>query len=200
MTNYIDPEAPPPIDEIDRACPNTLIKRGNVFLLFNTKLPEKEGENPIIFQSLDGYIQHLEEQKTKGIHCPVLFLQQENDLQGKDVFRMRPSPFLMDGGLNPVPMFDIDKMTPVKMVDAGIEDPPYNQNQYNAFDPTSQYVGEITNVDLIHYSTETNTGKASENPMDPNWGGIIYTQAALQSGKYDDNSVYKVMYPNLAPK
>jgi hypothetical protein len=27
--------------------------------------------------------------------------------------------------------------------------------------------------------------------MDPNWGGVLYTQGKVQSGKYDENQVYR---------
>ena len=27
--------------------------------------------------------------------------------------------------------------------------------------------------------------------MDPNWGGVLYTQRAIDSGKYQENAVYK---------
>lgn len=195
MSNYINNPQAPPVDDMDKMCPNTLMKRGNQFILFNTNLPETPGSNPIIFNSLDGYIQYLEEQKTKGVHCPVLYLQQESDAQGNDVFRMRPSPFQMEGGLQTMPMFDANGVTPIKVVDATTEDPNYNQNQYPSFDPMGQYIGKFTNIDKIHYSTQKDTGKSSENPMDPNWGGLIFTQSAVQSGKYDDNNVGKVVYP-----
>lgn len=198
MDNQDDNNTGP--NEQDKTCPTMLIKKDNTFLLINSNIPEAEGINPIKFASIDEYIKYLEEQKIKGIHCPVLYLQQESDTQGNDVFRMRPSPFIMDGGLQPMPMFNATDFQPVKMIDATTEDPNYNQNQYAAFDPTSMYVGKITDVDIIHYSTETNSGAASENAMDPNWGGVMYTQDAVNSHKYDDNNIYKVVYPHMGPK
>jgi hypothetical protein len=27
--------------------------------------------------------------------------------------------------------------------------------------------------------------------MDPNWGGVLHTQSAVDSGKYDDNRIVK---------
>ena len=182
---------------IDKSCANMLVKRDNSYLLYNNNLPEKEGENPRMFKSLDEYIKFLDGQKAKGLNCPVLYMQQESDAQGNDVFRMRPSPFLMDGGLQPMPMFDMDKVTPVKMIDATVEDPNYNQGQYPAFDPTSQYIGQITDVDVVHYSTTKQDGGISDNAMDNNWGGVMYTQDSLGTGKYDENNVYKVLYPSM---
>jgi hypothetical protein len=56
-----------------------------------------DGINPIQFGSLDDYIRYLEVQRKSGIHCPVLYLQQESNDQGQDVYRMRPSPFDLQG-------------------------------------------------------------------------------------------------------
>lgn len=187
----------PATGTIDKSCANMLVKRDNSYLLYNNNLPEKEGENPRMFKSLDEYIKFLDGQKAKGLNCPVLYMQQESDAQGNDVFRVRPSPFLMDGGLQPMPMFDMDKVTPVKMIDATVEDPNYNQGQYPAFDPTSQYIGQITDVDVVHYSTTKQDGGISDNAMDNNWGGVMYTQDSLGTGKYDENNVYKVLYPSM---
>jgi hypothetical protein len=30
--------------------------------------------------------------------------------------------------------------------------------------------------------------------MDPNWGGVLYTQSAVESGKYDENNVFVPHY------
>lgn len=208
-------------------CPNLLINRGHVILLYNTKIPEADGKNPIPFKNLDEYINYLESQRKMGLNCPVLYLQQENDAQGKDVFRIRPSPFDQQGGSPPIQLTrsqfnSQDKQTgsppnllmnngvtnnpnkPVNVIDASRLNPPYNSNNYSGFDPTNQYVGIYTNLDAIHDSTERTN--VSDNPMDGNWGGILYTENSVQSGKYDENNVSRptyfntvntVSYPNL---
>jgi cellulose synthase/poly-beta-1,6-N-acetylglucosamine synthase-like glycosyltransferase len=76
-----------------------------------------------------------------------------------------------------------------KYVDAAKENPPYNSNQYNSFDPYGQNVGVYTEVDKIHDSTSMN--KISDNPMDKNWAGITYTQQMVDSGKYVGNNIDK---------
>jgi hypothetical protein len=30
--------------------------------------------------------------------------------------------------------------------------------------------------------------------MDTNWGGVLYTQQAIDTGKYDENNVYRSSY------
>lgn len=178
-------------------CPDLLIKRGNTLLLYNSKLPEVDGSNPLPFNSLDEYINYLEIQRKKGIRCPVLFLQQENDTQGNDVYRMRPSPFYLEGGLPPLPIQTQPNIQTA--LDASRENPPYNSNNYAGFDPYGQYVGQNTNIDQIHNSTRT-VNSISENPMDPNWGGIKTTQDAVDSGKYKENEIRPAMYPTIIPR
>ena len=80
----------------------------------------------------------------------------------------------------------------VPFVDASKEDPPYNQNQYTSFDPHGQFIGKYTTVDQVHDSTKI--APLSDNPMDPNWGGVLYTRNQVISGKYDDNNVTKPIY------
>jgi hypothetical protein len=178
-------------------CPDLLVKKGNALLLYNTKKIAAEGTNPIQFANLDEYISYLETNRKTGAKCPILFLQEETDVQGKDVFRMRPSPFDQAGGLPPVPL----RATPaqpskkaVKYTDATRENPPFNKDQYMGFDPTNMYVGKYTTLDEIHNST-AKQGACSDNQMDENWCGVSYTQSVVDSGKYRENEVYKVIYP-----
>ena len=45
---------------------------------------------------------YVKEQQAQGNNCPILFLQEETDVEGNDVYRVRPSPFDLQGGMNPV--------------------------------------------------------------------------------------------------
>ena len=78
-------------------------------------------------------------------------------------------------------------------VDSSRDDKPYNQNQYPGFDPYGQFIGKYTNIDQVHDSTKMQA-PFSDNPMDPNWGGVLYTRNQVVSGKYDDNKVEKPIY------
>jgi hypothetical protein len=182
--------------ETPEFCPDLLIQRGSVFLLYNTKMPMIQGKNPLSFNSLDEYTAHFQSLNSTGKSCPPLFLQQENNAQGSDVYRIRPSPFNPFAGIPAdsalVRAYDGKVM---KELDASREN-GYNQGMYHGFDPTSLYVGRITDVDKIHDSTKT--GKMSDNPMDHNWGGVLYTQAQVDSGKYVDNIVTRSDY--VTPK
>lgn len=166
--------------EVDSKCPNVLIKKGEKLHLYNTKQPEGPN-NPVVFANLDEYIKHLETQRNEGVRCPILYLQQENNTQGEDVYRVRPSPFSLEGGLPPV--------NPVArpIVDSSRENAPFNSNMYPGFDPYGQYTGVYTKLDAIHDSTRQTP--VSDNPMDPNWGGIRHSTSQVESGKYAGNEV-----------
>jgi hypothetical protein len=183
-------------------CPDVLIKKGNSYILSNSKKTNIEGQNPIVFPNLDEYIQFVYSQQQKGLYCPALFLQQEVNTQGKDVYSMRPSPFYVEGGLPPLPTEIPTDHVIRKAIDSSRANPPYNANNYHGFDPYNQNVGIYTDIDQIHDSTmnlDKGPNPISENPMDTNWGGVEVTEQAVESGKYDDNMVTKVIYPAVMP-
>lgn len=188
------------------SCPDMLVRRGKVLLLYNSNIPTKEGENPMPFFNLDEYINYLEIQKKKGPICPVLFLQYENDAQGNDVYRIRPSPFAMiDAGgvqqidpalfvsnFDPTQVRTIDGK-PIKIIDANRDNSPFNKNMYAGFDPQGLHNGEYTELDVIHDSTSYGK-QVSENPMDTNWGGVQITEQSVNAGNYIDRYVSKPLY------
>ena len=73
---------------------------------------------------------------------------------------------------------------------------PYNQGTYG-FDPSSQYTGKYTILDKIHDSTKTqNPDGISDNAMDSNWGGVVFTVDQIKDGKYSDNVVEPPTVPS----
>lgn len=224
------------VEESD-LCPTLLIKRGNKVMLFNKNVPETPGENPIFFDNLEQYIQYVKKQRELyNQSCPVLFLQEEVNAQGENVYKMRTlqdadnvDPLLLGSiqdyflsKTNVMPKFGppdgpgafnnpadnteislanysipYENLPPqfknhpplVPYEDANRDNKPYNQGYYG-FDPTSQYVGKYTVLDQIHNSTMTqNANGLSNNPMDPNWGGGVFTEEKVESGLYEGNSV-----------
>lgn len=192
-------------------CPNLLIQKGSRFYLYNTKLAEVPGVNPIEFANLEDYTEFLDWQRSQNIRCPVLYLQETYDAQGNRVYKSRPSvsepqagippstaaptgiasqvPPIMESALEPVG--DQAYPNPTLLVDATQNDPPYNQGSYPAHDQTSYYIGTTTPLDAMDIQQEK--AKVSPNPMDPNWGGSAYTQSLVDKGYYKDNevSIYK---------
>ena len=162
-------------------CPKVLIKKGEQLILYDDANNEIQN-----FASLDEYIDYLKNERARGISCPVLFLQKENDTQGRDVYRVRPGVFDQQGGMAPVDIAPI--------IDANRKSKIYNVHNYPGFDPLGLQIGVYTQLDAVHDSTEK--AKTSDNPMDTNWGGVEFTQDAVESGKYEDNEVGRPTYFN----
>jgi hypothetical protein len=167
-------------------CPNILIQKGVKYYLYNSNVVQVPGVNPIEFNNLEEYTEFLEWQRSNGIRCPVLYVQNTYDAQGNRVYKVRPGVTELQGGLPqttsvPLPL----KFT--KLVDATQNDLPYNINSYPSFDQSSYYVGTITPLDMIKNS-EANM-LYSDDAMDPNWGGADYTQALVDNGYYKGNEV-----------
>ena len=188
-------------------CPDLLIQKGSKFYLYNSKVAQVPGVNPIEFDNLEDYSEFLDWQRSQNIRCPVLYLQETYDAQGNRVYKSRPSVSEPQAGLPPsnqppigiasqVPPFMESALEPVGepaypnptlLVDATRNDPPYNQGSYPAYDQTSYYIGTTTPLDVMDMQQEA--AKVSPNPMDPNWGGAEYTQSLVDKGYYKENEV-----------
>jgi hypothetical protein len=174
-------------------CPTTLLEKDGKYFLFNTKRPYKEGTNPIEFDHLEDYASFVKRENKRGNKCPVLFLQQSYNPQGKREYKIRPSPLDLQGGAPPIG--NVTKQTYLDMfkgtgllVDATQSDKPYNVNSYPAFDPMNQQVGIKTPLDLMNQIQQTKD--QSPNPDDPNWGGNTFTQNLVDNGYYAKNEIF----------
>ena len=172
-------------------CPNMLIRSGDAFLLYNTNKAEEPGKNPLPFYNMNEYLKYLDKQKKENggkPSCPIIYLQEEVNTQGENVFRVRPGPFYKGGGLPQTSILykQPDKVMPV--MDASRESKKYNVGTYPGFDPYGLQIGQYTDLDKIHDSTMVGN-KISDNPMDLNWGGVTYTHDAVASGKYKGNEI-----------
>ena len=87
--------------EFKPRCPNLLIQKDSKFHLYNSKLAEIPGVNPIEFDNLEEYVEFLDWQRSQGIRCPVLYLQSTYDAQGNQVYKVRPSVSEPQAGLPP---------------------------------------------------------------------------------------------------
>ena len=190
-------------------CPNLLIQKGNKFYLYNSKLAQVPGVNPIEFDNLEDYTEFLDWQRSQNIRCPVLYLQSSYDAQGNNVYKVRPSVSEPQAGIPPSsnPLIGIASQVPptlesslegqgqgplkypnpTLLVDATHDDPMYNWKGYPSYDQTSYYVGTTTPLDMMNVSQESKA--VSPDPMDPNWGGSAYTQNLVDKGYYKQNEV-----------
>jgi len=184
-------------------CPNLLIQKGSRFYLYNSKLAQVPGVNPIEFDNLEDYSEFLDWQRSQNIRCPVLYLQETYDAQGNKVYKTRPSIYELQAGLPPSIASSSGEMilesnlgtpdvpaypNPTLLVDATRNDPPYNQNSYPAHDQTDYYIGTTTPLDVMNIVEEQKP--VSPDPMQSNWGGSAYTEKLVNKGYYEDNEVY----------
>lgn len=91
--------------------------------------------------------------------------------------------------INPVynPFLYKENVNPSMLVDATFN-PPYNQNEYPAYDSSSYYVGRTTPLDQMNHANDTML-QQSTDAMAPNWGGSAYTQSAIDRGDFSMNEV-----------
>jgi hypothetical protein len=190
-------------------CPNILIQKDAKYYLYNSNIDEAPGINPIMFNNLEEYTKFLEWQRSAGIRCPVLYVQNTYDAQGNRVYKMRPSVSEPQGGLPSTTETNTEtnsltNTNTTLLVDANRNNTPYNTNSIAGFDQTSYYVGTTTPLDSIGsnanllYTNDVKNDKndkksdiigKSANPMDPNWGGADFTQTLIDTGFYKDNEV-----------
>ena len=164
-------------------CPNILVQHGSEIFLYNSKVEKVPGVNPIRFKSLEDYSEFMEWLRGRGIRCPVLFLQYSYNAQGEAVYKIRPSPADIQGGLSANVPYSPAPAALVQMMDASRDNPPFNNQMYDGFDPLNFNMGDYTAHDAAFREKEL-TMKYSDNPMDSNWGGRQYTESVVASGAY----------------
>ena len=190
-------------ESVNNNCPNILIQKDKELYLYNSRKAKIPGVNPVKFNNLEDYVEFLDWQRSQNIRCPVLFLQHSYDTQGNPVYKFRPSPTDVQGGLPPMLTYGTDAHAiplsaqesqhgvpeETKLLDASRDDDPYNENSYPGYDPINLYQGEYTPLDKMTHQQE-GTGKISTNAMDVNWGGHDFTETAIEAGYYKGDEVY----------
>ena len=160
-------------------CPNLLIQKGSELYLHNSRIAKVPGVNPLKFNNLEDYVEFMEWQRSQGIRCPVLYLQHTFDAQGNPVYKIRPSPTDLNGGLPPVAPIPSDTD---RIEDA--DNPPLEASSYPPFDPMDPKAWSVQD----EMTNRIKTG-VSANPMKTNWGGDKYTESLIRNGKYAGNEV-----------
>jgi hypothetical protein len=155
-------------------CPNILIQKGIRFFLYNSNLAEVPGVNPIEFQNLEDYAEFMEWQRSQGIRCPVLYLQYTFNAQGEPIYKTRPGPTNLQGGISPPLPKTYANPSPSILIE---DDGPPDNNSLSMASNENQQINEKTENLLF-----------SPNPMDDNWGGVNYTQSLIDNGVYSGNN------------
>lgn len=176
-------------------CPNLLIQKGNRFYLHNTEIAQVPGVNPVEFNSLEEYTQFLKWQRSNGIRCSVLYLQQTYNAQGQRAYTVRPSATNLEGGLPPSSTtlpFPLKKGEVKNLNNIQNINPPLRAEDNmdkSSYYMSSKYPLDKTNNALNLMKQSEQNMLYSDNAMDPNWGGAEYTQALVDTGFYKENEV-----------
>jgi hypothetical protein len=172
---------------IPNKCPKLLVRNGIRLSLLDSVKNEISS-----FNSLEEYKKYLEVQKKNGIHCPVMYIQEENNTQGDSIYKMYSNPFELDPGFLTMylsnSMENMETTKTINVLDADRQNTPYNANQYPGFDPNGQNVGQYTNIDVVHDSTKKSN--ENDNAMDTNWHGVSKTHESVATGKYYENEIH----------
>ena len=139
-------------------CPNLLVQEDKNIYLYNTRLAEVPGVNPIKFNNLEEYNSFLDWQVSQGIQCPVLVLQKSYNAQGNREYKIRPSINDPQGGL-----LTVFLKTTSKLGDYDSFAYPYDDD---VIDKVPMSDAEIYQLEK---QFESNFNKVSNNPMHSNW-------------------------------
>lgn len=130
-------------------CPNILLHKDGKFYLKNTDLAEIPGINPIVFNNLDEYVRYTNWQRSQGIDCKILYVQEEFDTQGNGILVQRPSPLDEQRGMPVISGLNlVNTNNHSKLLDAR-NNTPFNNDQFAGYDPDDQYIGLITPLDKM---------------------------------------------------
>jgi len=163
-----------------------LVQKGSSFYLYNSNLAEVPGVNPIEFANLEDYVEFLDWQRSQGIRCPVLYLQESYDAQGNSSYKVRPSVTEQQGGLPPnPPVYPSATLSTNTNITAN--NPQNNINSYPAYNQPTQLIDTPAPVNMPNVSPDGQL--ISPDAMDANWGGARYTQSLVNQGYYSGNNV-----------
>lgn len=161
------------ISQKDRQCADLLIQKNGFYYLYNTRMIEIPGVNPIRLENLDEYNEFVKWQRHQGFNCPILFVQYLYDSQGNLQKKIRKDPFDLQGGLPPSIVQNKAQITndykDIKNLlttgeDAGQEtikmerlrrepikaDQQKSKFEPHAFDPNNQSIGVKTELDSMY--------------------------------------------------
>ena len=175
-------------EPIKKRCPNMLVEKDGKVYLYNSKLLNVPGVNPIQFNNLEEYTEFLKWQKSVNINCPVLYLQYTNNTQGHNVYKLRNDFHDTKYGAHPITSVNLNKTQKTLLFDASHDDGDYNTNSYPGHDPHGQYIGAITPLDEMNDYKRYQL--SSDNAMMHNWDHAT-AEKRIDEGVYKNNEVYR---------
>lgn len=75
-----------------QVCPDLLIESRGSFYLYNSKMSNVPGINPLVFNTLDEYTDFVQWQQEHDIKCPMIYMKEMYSTQGVYVYKSFNSP------------------------------------------------------------------------------------------------------------
>tara|TARA_Y100000389_G_scaffold60022_1_gene56115 strand:+ start:4435 stop:5145 length:711 start_codon:yes stop_codon:yes gene_type:complete len=175
-------------------CPDLLVQENGKLHLYNRRLAKVPGVNPVVFDSLNDYVQFMNWQRSQGIHCKVMYLEKgfntqgESDYSGwrREDWSSLPQIDASDHGYGDQKFIDRKQMRILTDSSSGV-------TAFSSFDPQDQLIGLRTPLDR-KFSRKSKL--ISANPMDTNWGGHSYTVKNTPEIKYGKRREKKLLARN----
>lgn len=137
------------------------------------------------FDNLQEYTYFVKAMRTRGLRCPVLYVEPIHDAQGGISIKQPDDPITPTTGLLNLPAGSVVKGNSMTQT-VGTRDPVASTQMPVGFDPANQSQGDDLPIDRFF-----RVG-ADINPYSAEWGGQKATERALQAGemKGDEVSFY----------
>lgn len=156
-------------------CPDLLIQNGSKLYLYNSKKVKVPGVNPIEFNSLEDYSDFVDWQRSKGLTCPVLYLQNSYNADGTTSYVVRPNVFEPQGGLPQSSLPQINGSVP-SILESDAVTAGKNGQVYPMY-PSSEEIDEVLQT------TPNSTLLVDANHTDPPYNNNQYAS-------YDSSAYY----------
>lgn len=139
------------------------------------------------FENLQEYTYFVQAMRTRGIRCPVLYVEPIHDAQGGISIKQPDDPITPTPGLMNYPANLVVKGESTMTQYVGKHDPVASVQMPVGYDPANQIQGEDLPIDRFF-----RVG-ASVNPYSAEWAGTKATERAIQAGemKGDEVSFYR---------
>jgi hypothetical protein len=116
--------------------PNILLRNGNKLSLLNTSSPQSQ---PMVFDKLEEYKIYQSQQDVSET-TPIIYLREENNIQGIDVYKIYPSPFDCENGTHTM-SFE-NRIVP-KIKEQSVKSNIFNNCGYMSYNNTELTTGKL---------------------------------------------------------
>lgn len=74
---------------VSNECPTTMIREGDKILLYNPKMVDIPGVNPIRLNSINEYQEYVRWQHASGLNCPLLHLEKTDKMSDENNYEIK---------------------------------------------------------------------------------------------------------------